>query len=167
MSGNRKPLTHLVRNQAQALFPTALREGKLTDYLGGFPGYEIANPYANSPTDPDAAFSPIRLLIVEDEALRSKVLEAIRTLAEDQNYGWMAIYYLSALKSLESWKNVSLVTPDLIDAIANSLRKHRAALILNRNCVGADYQDGLWGDVRRMNKILTQKYNLTLLPEEP
>lgn len=151
---------------ARDLFPKALAENKLMEYLGGFPGYGLIDPYADSPTDPSAAFEPIRHLIIDDEALREKVFDALSKLAKDKEYGWMAIYYLHSLRIFEDAKKMEQIVPKLVMDIADGLRKNKASLSLNRKWVGVEYKDGLWGDVRRMNKILSEKYNLNVLPEE-
>lgn len=151
---------------ARQLFPKALQEGKLVEYLGGFPGYDLIDPYADSPTDPEAAFEPIRHQIVEDIALRKKVFEALCTLANHPDYGWMAIYYFTSLRLIEKYKKVELVTSELVNGVAMGFRKHKGNWDMRRDWVGKTNKGGLWGAVKGMNKVLTEKYNLTILPEE-
>lgn len=153
-------------DQARIMFPKALKDGRLKEYLGGFPDYYLFNPYAESPTDPDAAFSPIRNLILEDTTLKEQVFAALLALAEDKEYGWIVIHYISELKDLETLKKVKLLTQDFLAAIADGLRKNKDSFILNKRWLGAEYSDGLWGDVRRMNRILAREDGLMVLPEE-
>lgn len=152
--------------RAREMFPKALQEGKLMEYLGGFPGYGLFNPYADSPTDPSAAFNPIRSLIVEDRVVREHVLSALSSLANDQEHGWMAIYYISKLKDVEKNHGIELVTPELVSAIAEKLRNNKAHWNMNKSWVGWNTKDGLWGAVQGINQMLHENYNLTVLPEE-
>lgn len=147
-----------------ALFNKALAQNELMEYLGGFPGYRIPNPMADTPTDPDQAFAPIRDRIFEDESLKEKTTSALLALAATE-YGWMVMYYLHELRILEKQNSRELMTDDFVASIAELLRSRKAEFESSSEWLGADVTGGLWGVILGMNAMMAEDYDLVVLPE--
>lgn len=78
----------------------------------------------------------------------------------------MVIYYFSELKYLEELSKEDLLTSELVNAVADGLRKNKAHWDMNTKWVGQANKGGLWGAVRGINRMLYKDYNLAVLPEE-
>lgn len=151
---------------AEINFKEAIAKGELVEYLGGYPAYLIEERYADMPTDYGAAFSPLAKRMKDDPKLQESVLAAIKTLADDPEYGWGAIFHITNLVSLRRNTGLDLLTPSFVETVANTLRKNKDAFKSLRRWIGKDFDDGVWRMVLVENKILHTKHNITVLPEE-
>lgn len=144
----------------------AITKGELVQLLGGYPNYYVQSQFADLPTDYYLAFDPIRARIKDDTHLRDAVLEAIKTLAQDMVYGWGAIYHISNLALVRQYEGIDLISPDLIDAVADGLRRNKEAFKSLKRWGGKEFEDGVWNMVRVVNRNLHNDKNITVLPEE-
>lgn len=147
-------------------FKKAMAKGELIQYLGGFPGYYIQPLAADLPTEYDVAFMPISRRIKDDPELQDQVLSAIKSLADDPEYGWGAIFYISNLVALKKHQDLDLLRPDLVASVADGLRRNKEAFKSEKRWIGRDFEDGVWAMVRVENRLLHKKHQVTVLPEE-
>jgi hypothetical protein len=150
----------------ELLFDEAYQKGELVQFLGGYPEYHIQPLAADLPTEYSYAFTPIKSRIKDDLELRIKVLEAIKNLAKDPEYGWGAIFHVSNLALFRKYHGIDLLSPDLLDSLAESLRLNRDNFKSQKKWVGKDFEDGVWDMVRVINRNLHNDYGITVLPEE-
>lgn len=153
-------------NEAEIQFNDARAKGELHKLFGGYPEYAIVDRIANNPTDWAAAFSRARMTIGKDIPLRAEVVDAIKKLAHDREYGWMAIYYVSQVADFKRYHNLDLINEDFIKAVADGLRANKEVLISSKKWGGADHEEGLWALVKNGNRNLYNDYNIAILPEE-
>jgi hypothetical protein len=151
---------------AEIKFTKAIAKGELVQYLGGYPAYFIQERFADMPTDYSAAFTPIDDRIQDDTELQQMIVDAIILLAKDPEYGWGAIHHLGNLAIIKRNKGVDLLSPDLLDEIASSLRLNKETFKALKKWEGKNHEDGVWSQVRVQNKILHLRHNITVLPEE-
>lgn len=150
----------------EILFAEAMTKGELIHYLGGFPGYYIQPQAADLPTEYDTAFMPISRRIMDEPQLQAQVLDAIKWLANDPEYGWGAIFHIGNLALLKKNQGLDLLTPDLLMSVADSLRRNKEAFMSLKRWIGKDFEDGVWAMVRNKNRLLHKKYEIAVLPEE-
>lgn len=147
-------------------FERARSNGELDKLFGGYPEYSIESPLADLPTDFSASFMMVRKLVGEDIQLRTEVLDALKKLATDSEFGWMVLYYLGQVSLFKKYHGLDLIDDDLVSSIASSLRFNKPLFAGVKKWEGTNYPDGLWGVVRSVNKKLHVKDGITVLPEE-
>lgn len=147
-------------------FKKAIAKGELVEFLGGFPGYYIQSEAADLPTDFDAAFTPIFTRIKDDPEIQDLVVNAIKSLSTDPEYGWGAIFHIGNLVLLKKYQAVDLIDSDLLNSVADGLRKNKEAFKSLKKWEGKNFDDGVWALVRNKNRNLHNDYNITVLPEE-
>lgn len=153
-------------NIEDSLFEEAMRKNELVQYLGGFPAYHIEALAADLPTEYSVAFDPIRRRIKENQGLGELALTAIKSLAQDPEYGWGAIFHIDNLALMRQYEGVDLLTPEFVSSVATSLRRNKDAFKTLKRWVGKEFEDGVWEMVRVVNRNLHNDENITVLPEE-
>jgi hypothetical protein len=153
-------------NIEDSLFEEAMRKNELVQYLGGYPAYYIQPQAADLPTEYSVAFDPIRRRIKENPQLGSSAIEAIKSLADDPEYGWGAIFHIGNLVLMKQYEGVNLLSPELISMVAESLRRQKKTFESLKRWIGKDFENGVWEMVRVKNRILFKKHGITVLPEE-
>ena len=148
------------------LVAKVLEEGKLLDYLGGFPRYGLRNPVAFTPTDSGAVLDSLAGALLADGQVRADFRKALVELAGDEERGWSVVYYLVDLQYFQKQHGLALVDEGLLKEIAEGLRANKTLWVDNGKWVGAQNEGGLWGVVVGMKRLLHAEYGLVLLPEE-
>jgi hypothetical protein len=151
---------------AEIKYHKAIENGELAQYLGGYPAYSVQETYADMPTDYSTIFLPVSSRLGDDSGLRETLSSAIKSLANDPEYGWGAIFHITNLAILRKRSGVDLLTPDLLDSVRNSLRNNRDRFKSLKRWIGKDFTDGVWEMVKTENRILHEDENITVLPEE-
>lgn len=152
--------------EQSSTFSKAREKGELHRYFGGYPEYAIEDRTADLPTDYALAFSEVRRSIVEDISLRSEVVTALQTLANDAVYGWMVMFYIGQLAKIDQKHSLGLIDKQFVSSIAEGLSKNQDALLALKQWEGRNHPDGVWGLVRNKNRNLHNDYNITVLSEE-
>ncbi len=142
-----------------------LSKNELVNYVAGFPEYRIPAP-GLIPTNPEIVFNSLKDRIESNKPFRLKFLNALKEVARMPEYCWFSLYYLFDLHSFQRKTKITLITPDLINVFAESLREHKPALELSREWEGRDWPNGLWGEVQRLNENIEESMGITVLPEE-
>ena len=153
-------------NSEEHLFNEAIAKSELMQYLGGFPGYCIQSQFADLPTEYYGAFTPIKSRIKDDSMLQEKVVDAIKSLAQDPEYGWGAIYHIGNLALLKQYQGIDLLSSDLLASVAAGLRRNKAAFTTLKRWEGINHENGVWALVVNKNRNLHNDDNITVLPEE-
>jgi hypothetical protein len=150
----------------EILFNEAVKNGELVQYLGGYPEYYLQPQAADLPTEYSDTFLPIKARIKDSPELGEKVQEAIKSLANDPEYGWGAIFHIANLANLKQYQGIDLLSPELVSSVADSLRQNRVAFIALKKWIGKNFEDGVWEMVRVVNRNIHKTHNITVLPEE-
>jgi hypothetical protein len=164
--GKRHIFKAMARSVDEINFEEAVRKGELWKYLGGYPEYAITNIYADLPTDMDGAMTPILRRAGSDPSLRAEFAASLIRLAEDPEYGWITLYYLQNIESLNQLSGTDWLANGLIESIAERLRKNKDAYIALKKWQGERFENGVWRLVVGANALLHDKHNITVLPEE-
>lgn len=143
-----------------------IAEDKLMELLGGFPNYRTLNPYAEVPTYPDTVLKELGDFLASGPEARLKFVDALEKLSKDLEYGWVSTYYLNINERMEKTFGFTLISDDTIKKVGENLYENREFHKSNREWLGADYEDGIWGAVKRMDKMLTERYGIKVLPIE-
>lgn len=151
---------------AELLFEEARSKGELWKYLGGCPGYALTNLNADLPTDAGGAITPIQQRADSVPGLKAEFMAALIRLSEDPEYGWMAIFYLQYIQSLNVLSGTDWLDGGLIESIAERLRKNKDAYIALKKWQGERFENGVWRLVVGANALLHDKHNITVLLEE-
>ncbi len=134
--------------------------GNLLGLLRGDPAFAIANPWADTPTDPMAVFAGCQALFAAAPEQREAFVEAVRALvglrtrfvralAGDPERGWMVIYYLiDMLEQPAAFLGLDLAA--FAEDVVARLSVHEAGLRRNRGWLGAHDPEGCWGVVARL-----------------
>jgi hypothetical protein len=162
----REKLNFDIMNNEDRLFNKAIEKGELVQFLGGYPGYYLQPSAADLPTEYDDAFFPIKTRIKDSLDLQIKVLEAIKTLSLDAEYGWGAIFYLGNLALMRKYDGFDILGSDFVESVAANLRHNKDAFKSLKKWVGKELEDGVWDMVRVINRNLHNDYGITVLPEE-
>lgn len=151
-----------MRNETKKI----IADKKLMEFLGGLKGFETFNPNSDFPTFPEKVLDDLEEYLISSEESRQDFRKALVSLSADSRFGWVAIYYVSCKISFEQKHKISLVPQETIDQIGKNLLSNRDTHLTNKNWVGSTLQDGVWGDIKRMNKILFELDDISVLPIE-
>lgn len=142
-----------------------LNKKELPNYIAGFSGYRIPAP-GLVPTNPETVFDSLKLLIENNDSFRGEFLEAYKETCKMPEYCWFSLYYLFDMRSFEKRTKIELISSEIIQLLASSLRKYKAQLEGSKEWEGSQWPNGLWGEVQRMNRIISESLGIAVLPEE-
>jgi hypothetical protein len=127
----------------------AVAAGALLGLLRGDPPWAIANPWADTPTDPMAVFAGYRAAFSSRPEQMRALATAVRALADDASHAWMAVYYvLDILDHRRDFPGLEAVA--FATGVLTAVRSHEDALRRERRWLGASGPDGCWGVVARL-----------------
>ena len=144
---------------------TAIDKGELFEYMVGEKGYKYVNRYADMPTDDEMVFASIESLYeaTRDVSIWDYFKVTWIVISEDPVYSWLALYYLSDyLNYTERTNNHVLAINEVLPAIISNIKDNKNNLINNKRWGGCDYDDGLWGDVKRLAANLNKHNGLSI-----
>jgi hypothetical protein len=156
----------MARSVEEIKFEKARQRGELWKFLGGYPEYALTNIHANLPTDMGGAITPIQQRAGAEPSLKGEVTSALIKLSEDLEYGWMVLYYLQYIESLNDLSGSDWLADGLVESIAVHLRQNKDAFMALKKWQGERFENGVWELVLGANVMLHEKYNITVLPEE-
>lgn len=134
--------------------------------LSGAPGHILHNHDGYLPTDPAQVLEGLREPLRESADFRADFITAMGRLAADPQRGWLLMYYLvDLLGHFEASLDVALLDADLLRFWGASLALHEATLRADHSDGAEMYPDGRWGDVRRLDAILTEAHGVHVLPQ--
>jgi hypothetical protein len=148
----------------KSLAEIAIEKRELPMYLAGYPDYKIHNPYADSPTYPQEAFIGLESMLASSEDFRTQFQEALATVSQDKEYGWMTLYYVRQCKSFELNHGVVLLPDPLLVELGMNLKLNKGYFESNKKWLGAMYSNGLWGDIESMGKSLSNEFGISVIP---
>jgi hypothetical protein len=139
---------------------------ELFHLLAGKQGRAIRCQDGDLPTDTGKVMEGLVEALVADAAHREHLRKALLRLAQDPERGWLLMYYLiDLLMFVQPTFGVQVLDADLLAQFGKALAANRAALSADTSYGGDMYPDGLWGDVKRLDAIITRNYGLKVLPE--
>lgn len=113
------------------------------------------------PTDPTAVFQNIlRVVKTTDSHKHWKIIENQFLILPSDSVGtWLSVYYLSALLFAQQNKTaLDVSTNKFISSIRGGIEKHYILLKQDKRWVGANYQNGLMGDLERLINNLNGRF---------
>lgn len=140
-------------------------KGELLNFVAGFPEYRVA-AQGLVPTDTEAVVEAVKDDLISDPSFRETFYQVLLDVAKMPEYGWTTLYYILDLYWLGKSNNLDLVPSFLVTGISDELRKQKEGLEKNFDWEGSQKQNGLWGDVQRMNRSVHKSTGITVLPEE-
>jgi hypothetical protein len=143
-----------------------ISEAELDKVLAGDSGYEIQCIDGYIPTDTARVMEQQLTNSGSDSQSETAFVAALIRLAGRQDKGWLVMYYLVDIVHWERKHQKTLLSADVVELIAQNLLKWQAAWSVDRSWNGYQFQDGLWGDVRRLSSILSSKYGINLFGGE-
>jgi hypothetical protein len=133
--------------------------------VGSNKKYYLACPYAEMPTDPDQVFDAIKeyYKVSNDQNIWLSFEKGMIKLNETSQGAWFSIYYLSMYLSYKKYTGKNFIDlSSLIQTIENGLNRFQSELHENKNWVGYDFENGLWGDANRLINILIKKFEIKI-----
>jgi hypothetical protein len=144
-------------------FEAALKKGEVLAYLAGDGVYSIRDEWDAGPTDMTAAFQAMEGHLLRDETVRNAFLDALVMLARDPQKGWMAMEYLDSWFAFGRKEDLPGVPGSVLSKISASLLTNRTQLEKNHNWSGKAMQNGVWGIVESLNRVLFAEYGVNIL----
>lgn len=144
----------------------AINCGKVKELLSGVAPYDFPNPDGNLPTDTALVIRTMAEELQQDAEFRTKIISGFEQLMDDPELCWLSAYYLIDLLNLEEFKKSAFITPNLIPLFQKGLEKNSSSLKHNKKWVGDIWENGIWGDMLRLNKIIFEAYGVHLLAEK-
>lgn len=153
----------------------AFENGEVFELLMGYKGYSYQAPkyMASVPTCDEFVFEngiyPYYRLINNDKKKQvvHKLEAAFREMmkSDDAISVWWALSLLYGQKLSESkYKDSPFFISDvLLKEIKETLTTKKEELLENKTFEGATYENGLWGDVLRINAMLMENFNISIL----
>ncbi|MCB0630348.1 MAG: hypothetical protein R2824_33245 [Saprospiraceae bacterium] len=143
--------------------------GQIVPFLTGSDGLSLENIYSDMPTDPNLVAQHIICFINENSIFCNKwkdVEKGLLKLAECPEGTWLLSYYLLSFteyskKNVHYFDGLDLV--DLSTQLESSVKKFESSLRLDKRWTGANYENGLYGDVARLIRIINQDYGLDIV----
>jgi uncharacterized protein YkvS len=120
--------------------------------------------HADLPIDAGKVINHYKQDLINDKDFRDKLLLALKILADDKNFTWFVVYYVSSLLWLLRYNDFQLDIVEFIDYFNSCLRKYESFLKMNKSWVGTGYENGLWGDVERMSKNIFEEFGYEIYP---
>ncbi len=120
--------------------------------------------YADLPIDANKVINHFKQDIVNDVVFRANLLSALKLLADDKDFSWFVLYYISSLLWLLRYNDFQFDVIGFIDYFNACLIKHESHYKTIKKWGGANYENGLWGDVERMSKNIFEEFGVKILP---
>ena len=142
-----------------------IKKGQLFEYMIGEKEYSHTSRDADVPTEDQIVFASLVALYKEtnDVAIWSYFEATCIGISADHNYSWMALYYLAHCIVYSKKQDSYLLNLDkLVPVIISNIHHNKKYLSKNKKWVGANYNDGLWGDVKRMTENLNRRFELQI-----
>ena len=135
----------------------ALQKDQLYEYLLGRDEYYFHPAMANLPTDPLVAFQYVEKYYERDHTILDHMQVAIARMSADPCFSWFSLYYLYALLHFLRIRNIRADADELVTYVEEHLLSHKPRLIADTSYEGAEWKNGLWGDVTRMARMMRKE----------
>jgi hypothetical protein len=137
---------------------------ELLSLLTGENGTAIVCVFADLPTDPDRVVDKIEAEFVSNSVFRGELVSSLIVMSRDARFSWFTLYYIYFIARLIATHRLSLDIQDLILAIESGLKESESKLKVTFDWVGAQYKNGLWGDVERMSRNIFETFGFEIYP---
>lgn len=145
-------------------FAEVVASGRVKNFLKGADGMAIFDPYSDYPTDTLKVFDSIELEIIQSQDMLEAFLFGLLELSEDADFCWLVMTYIWKLKRTGQRQGLDLFDRAWLELIRNNLKLAKPNLKKNHKWVGADFSNGLWGEVLRLNANFAE--DILILPDE-
>lgn len=133
------------------------------DYiLAGENGFKLFCRDADLPTDTSLVLEKIIHESRTNRQMTDLLPEALIRLSARNDIGWLVMYYLLDVAIWEKAVGAKLLHSTHLDTIATNLELRRTDWLGNKNWVGSQMHEGIWGDVCQLKAILCNNYLICL-----
>ena len=138
---------------------TAIQKDEFCDYLIGSRQYKYVAQYADIPTDVDYVLTAIKYYYEEGHREVYPLLkENILKLSKDQDLYWFAVYYLDAYLNLSEVIRGDQDEESFVDITLRNIAKRKSELFDNKQWIGANMENGLWGGFIHMVGLIAKAH---------
>jgi hypothetical protein len=136
----------------------AIQKNEFYAYLIGEGPYQYPSRYADIPTDTDYVMKAIKDYHNEGHPeIYSLLKENILKMSKDQNFYWFSVYYLDAYLSLPA-PDEQQESKSFTETVLKNIAARKNELFDNRQWIGANMKNGLWGAFSYMAKRITEAH---------
>lgn len=128
-------------------------------------GRGIPCSYSDLPTDPNKVIDKIKQEFINDCSFRDRVIEDIIQISHDPKYSWLSLYYLYLIIRIIKVYKLPVDIKNVVSKVEKGIIKFEPKLKLNFDWVGANYKNGLWGDVERLSKNIFEEFGYEIYPK--
>lgn len=141
----------------------AIQKNELLGYLSGSSSYYEHCYEANVPTDTSKIVKEAGKVILSDETFRASFLKALVKLSTDASLGWLSMIYILDLHYFSKHNKIPLLSEELVKEIVANVSKNKLAFEQNKQWLGANFKNGIWGYVMSFGKVLEDEIGMTIL----
>lgn len=150
----------------------AYDKNELYEFLCGKNDYDlpVLDAPTNIPTDwtviiPNGIYKLYKNNIGDQEKIKNDFVAALKRMINGESTEiWEAAYIIFILLKSQS-RNVAPFNIDeaLVDMFSNRVNECKSQLSENKEYDGAQFSNGLLGDIERLNSILNSKYSVRMV----
>jgi hypothetical protein len=140
----------------------AIKEKELLLFLMGKGEYAFSNHYSNTPTDPHKVLDSIKIVIEGGNYpyIKDEFISSLIKLSQNQDLCWLSLYYLVGCMRWNARNQILIPNiNELASTLIKNVSNNESFLNRNNNWIGAEYKDGIWGDVTRMIFNINEEFN--------
>lgn len=141
----------------------AIQKNELVEYLSGSPRYYEHCEEAYVPTDASKIVKEAGKMIISDEVFKASFLKALIELSIDASRGWLSMLYILDLHYFSRHNKVQLLSAEHVQEIVANISKNKLALEQNKQWLGANFENGIWGYITSFGKVLEDEIGIKIL----
>jgi hypothetical protein len=143
-----------------------VRTDNLDKLLAGDEGYEVWNPNASLPTDPEQVFNACLEQRNGIDTPSDAFWTALESLSKRSDRGWLAMYYVMQTVYWQRRTDCQILSQDFLFKLGSNLLVNKGILRKDMRWGGQMFEQGLWQLVCNLNVILRERHNISVFREE-